>query len=132
MSVVLGAGLTPAKDSNTQLLAAIKLLAGGVLAPLLEERGYIELGGLIVQWGATVLPTGSNYVFAPLTFRKPFPTTCWGIYGNADGGANPDYHPVIVTFDGRSTTGATISADSGNAAQSITLNRTVTWLAFGH
>lgn len=128
-----GAALNPA--DNTQLLTAVQSLtnpiasqvevdAGTVntksVTPLrlkngfaisLTTNGYIKLpswlGGLIIQWGISSVPTGNSST--SVTFPLTFPTACLqvilaGTYGTPTGGITADQGAQVASS---STTGFT-------------------------
>ncbi len=46
-----------------------------------SSPGYEILpGGTILQWGGATTPTGSIPADVPITFAKPFPTACFGVF----------------------------------------------------
>lgn len=84
-------------------------------------------GGTILQWGSVPTPTINVPADVPITFSKPFPTVCFGVFPCTN----------------RSVSANGQSADGSNFASSITLTGAVitldsnvnggvsTWFAFG-
>lgn len=95
----------------------------------LTPNGYINLGGLLIQWGS-IPPTTTNSVFVPVTFPKPFSSTplMCGMMGSVG---------IVSTAGQRSDNGAvatSITKDGFSAyvAWDIgTDGHPMTWLAIG-
>jgi hypothetical protein len=125
--VIAAAGITPSAASLNQLLTALQQLFGVTAA-----GNSIRLPtGHIVKWGSVAVPPGGNVGVAAISFPVAFPTALHVIVGNADRAPSGSWSLVGVHFASQTVAGASMVADTGNPAESISAGMSVKWLAIG-
>lgn len=90
------------------------------------------LGSVIIKWGVTAIPSGSNTGTATVTFASAFPNGIFVVVGNADKAGNAGWNPVTVFFDTKTTGGFHITADTANNTVNLQSGISVNWIAIGY
>lgn len=124
-------------DGNLpNLVAAIKAAFTGTA--VLSANGsaaipFPGIGTLQIRWGTVAIPSGSNVGIQAFSFDTPFPTACFGVYGNADKVANFEINCVVVVFSSQTLSGAVANADTaqGGSTEPLQSGINVKYFAIG-
>lgn len=98
----------------------------------LTVPGWQELpGGLLLQWGAAAIPSGTNGSSVGVTFPRTFLHECLHVSASPNQGANGTWGALLVVCDNLTSVGFTLRADSTNSGQTIASGRVGRWFAIG-
>lgn len=98
----------------------------------LTANGWQELpGGLLLQWGAASIPSGSNSGSVVVTFPRTFIHDCFHVSASASDSANSSWGVLSLVCKSKANTGFTLFADSANIGASILSGRVGYWFAIG-
>jgi hypothetical protein len=114
-------------------IAALSSQIANIVAQLTPSAhwatpGYVNLFGLIIQWGVVTSPPGQGGF--NVTFYTTFPTACWDVVGVAH---NPTEHEIADVWCqtvSTTTSGARLYSQSGGAIGWVGSSE-IRWIAFG-
>lgn len=120
-------------DAIATQIGALGVQIGDVAAQLIPSAhwatpGYVNLFGLIIQWGVVSSPPGQGGF--NVTFYSTFPNTCFDVVGVAHNATEHEIADVWCQTVSTTTSGARLYSQSGGAIGWVGSSE-IRWIAFG-